>query len=223
MSNKSNRSEFLGRTYYIALLCAAAVGLCGFLYYRSANADPVRLSDPNATVSATVPGGDVQAVATKPQLVTPENADATTKPAPSGKVALKTASPVQGQTVAVFSVDELSYNQTTRDWRIHDGMDIAADALSAVCAAADGEVYTVYEDDSMGMTVVIRHEGGYMTKYASLGETVSVAPGDKVKLGQQIGTVGVSALLESAVGDHVHFSVTCNDEPVDPAAFLNLE
>jgi murein DD-endopeptidase MepM/ murein hydrolase activator NlpD len=222
MSNKSNRSEFLGRTYYIALLCAAAVGLCGFLYYRSANADPVQLSDPNATVSATVSGGDVQAVATKPQLVTPENPEAT-KPAPAGKPALKTASPVQGQTVAVFSVDALSYNRTTRDWRTHDGMDIAAEAGSAVCAAADGEVYTVYEDETMGMTVVIRHQGGYMTRYASLGETVSVTPGDKVKLGQQIGTVGVSAMLESAVGEHVHFSVTCNDEPVDPAAFLNLE
>lgn len=221
MSNKSNRSEFLGRGYYIALLCAAAVGLCGFLYYRNANTDPVQLSDPNATVSATVEGGDVQAVATKPQILTPDGAQPTTL-APTGKTALKTASPVEGQTVAVFSVDALRYNQTTRDWRTHDGMDIAAEAGAKVCAAADGEVYTVYEDETMGMTVVIRHEGGYMTKYASLGETVSVAPGDTVKLGQQIGTVGVSALLESAVGDHVHFSVTCNDEPVDPAAFLNL-
>jgi murein DD-endopeptidase MepM/ murein hydrolase activator NlpD len=47
-----------------------------------------------------------------------------------------------------------------------------------------------------------------------------VAAGDTVKLGQQIGTVGTSALLESAVGDHVHFSVTCNDESVDPQVFL---
>lgn len=29
------------------------------------------------------------------------------------------------------------------------GVDIAADAGTEVCAAADGEVYTVYEDDSM--------------------------------------------------------------------------
>ena len=89
-----------------------------------------------------------------------------------------------------------------------------------VCAAADGEVCTVYEDETMGMTVVIRHAGGYVTKYASLAEEVSVAPGDKVQLGQAIGTVGTSALLENAVGEHVHFSVTCNDKAVDPAEFL---
>jgi murein DD-endopeptidase MepM/ murein hydrolase activator NlpD len=80
----------------------------------------------------------------------------------------------------------------------------------------------VFEDDAMGMTVVIRHEGGYVTCYASLDQEVAVAAGDTVKLGQAIGTVGTSALLETGAGDHVHFSVTCNDEPVDPAEFLNL-
>jgi len=32
--------------------------------------------------------------------------------------------------------------------------------------------------------------------------------------------VGQTALLETAIGPHVHFSVTCNDEPMDPAQFL---
>ena len=74
----------------------------------------------------------------------------------------------------------------------------------------------------MGTTVVIRHADGYVTKYSSLAKEVSVAPGDAVTLGQAIGTVGNTALLESAVGDHVHFSVTCNDAPMDPMAFLQL-
>jgi murein DD-endopeptidase MepM/ murein hydrolase activator NlpD len=99
-------------------------------------------------------------------------------------------------------------------------VDIAAEAGTKVCAAAAGQVYTVYEDETMGMTVVIRHQDGYVTCYASLAETVEVAAGDTVERGQTIGYVGNSALLESAVGDHVHFSVTCNDVPVDPADFL---
>jgi murein DD-endopeptidase MepM/ murein hydrolase activator NlpD len=217
MSNKRKYGEFLGRGYYIALLCAAAVGLCGFLYYRNAQ-DPAQLQDPAASVNATVDHSNVHASATTPQTLTPDGAQSTTMPA--RKTTLKTVFPVQGQTVAVFSMDALSYNQTTRDWRTHDGIDIAADAGTAVCAAADGQVYTVYEDDGLGMTVVIRHEGGYLTRYSSLSQQVSVAAGDTVKLGQQIGTVGTSALLESAVGDHVHFSVTCNDESVDPQVFL---
>ena len=118
-------------------------------------------------------------------------------------------------------MDALSYNPTTRDWRTHDGMDLAAEAGTAVLAAADGTVYTVYEDETMGHTVVIRHQDGYVTCYASLSEDVAVAPGDTVKLGQKIGTVGNSALLESALGDHIHFSVTRDDEPIDPQSFLS--
>ena len=88
--------------------------------------------------------------------------------------------------------------------------------------AADGEVYTVYEDETMGMTVVIRHEDGFVTRYSSLAQEVTVKAGDRVKAGQAIGTVGTTALLESAIGCHVHFAVTHNDEPMDPGEFLSL-
>ena len=119
-------------------------------------------------------------------------------------------------------MDCLGYNPTTRDWRTHDGVDIAAEEGTKVCAAADGTVYTVYTDEMMGTTVVIRHENGYVTTYASLAQQVTVKAGDSVKLGDTIGYVGSSALLECAIGDHVHFSVTCNGETMDPEAFLNL-
>ncbi len=119
-------------------------------------------------------------------------------------------------------MESLSYNETTRDWRVHNGIDIAAEAGTTVCAAADGTVYTTYEDDTMGYTVVIHHEGGYTTVYSSLAEDLKVKAGDTVTLGQAIGVVANTALLESALGDHVHFSVTLNEEPMHPADFLNL-
>ena len=80
----------------------------------------------------------------------------------------------------------------------------------------------IAENDTLGYTVEIRHEGGYTTRYASLAENVSVKEGDTVKLGQAIGCVGDTALVESVLGHHVHFSVTCQDAPMDPADFLNL-
>jgi murein DD-endopeptidase MepM/ murein hydrolase activator NlpD len=89
-------------------------------------------------------------------------------------------------------------------------------------AAAEGTVIAVYEDDTMGYTVEIRHEGGYTTRYASLAETVSVQKGDTVKLGQVIGCVGDTALVESVIGPHVHFSVTYRDAQIDPAEFFAL-
>ena len=82
-------------------------------------------------------------------------------------------------------------------------------------------MHTIFEDDTLGMTIVIRHDNGYVTTYASLAQEVSVASGDTVELGQTIGCVGQTALMESAIGDHVHFSVSCDGVLVDPEDFLN--
>jgi murein DD-endopeptidase MepM/ murein hydrolase activator NlpD len=114
-------------------------------------------------------------------------------------------------------------NQTTRDWRTHNGIDIAAEAGTAVCAAADGTVYTTYQDATMGTTVVIRHAGGYVTVYSSLSPELSVKTGDTVTMGQVIGTVGNTAMVECAIGDHLHFTVTQDDEPINPADFFALQ
>ena len=218
MKSKKTSSGISGKGYYIALvLCAVAILIAGFLYYENADPQKASLNDPQSTlpVNATQ-GNDVQAVATQPA----ENSPTTPKVDLSKKPGV-VKSPVSGQTIAEYSMDALSYNQTTRDWRVHDGMDIAAATGTQVCAAADGEVYTVYEDETMGMTVVIRHEGDYTTRYASLSEQVSVKAGDTVTAGQVIGTVGNTALLESGIGEHVHFSVSCSGTPVDPKDFLS--
>ena len=223
MSKNKFIGNISGKGYYIALiLCAVAIGISGYLYYRNANTDKTQLQDPSTAVDATAPGvSDVEAVATEPGGNGPQQ-EGQTDPTktPVGQKPSKVSRPVSGETVADYSMDALSYNQTTRDWRVHDGMDIAAQAGTAVCAAADGTVYTVYEDETMGMTVVIRHEGGYTTKYASLASDVPVAPGNTVTAGQTIGYVGATAMLENAIGDHVHFSVSCDGTLVDPAEFL---
>ena len=215
MSKKKFSGSISGKGYYIALvLCAAAIGISGFLYYRNTETPDDTLHGSGA------PTGGHEVVATDPSGATPTSPTPTN---PSGnKKPFKTSAPVSGQTVAVYAMDSLAYNETTRDWRVHNGIDIAAEAGTKVCAAADGEVYSVYEDGAMGTTVTIRHENGYITKYASLEADVSVKPGDTVTMGQQIGTVGNTALLESAIGDHIHFSVTCNGTSVDPEAFLAL-
>ena len=219
MKNKKNTGNvFGGKGYYIALaLCAVAIGVSGYLYYRNANNTNPQLNNPTVDVDTQTPGDDVQTVAPNPS-----DTDTGTGSNTQTKPAMKTGMPVSGQTVAGYAMDCLSYNPTTRDWRVHNGIDITAESGTQVCAAANGTVYTTYEDDTMGTTVVIHHEGGYVTKYASLSKDLSVSAGDVVTLGQPLGTVGNTALVESAVGDHVHFSVTCNDAPMDPMAFLNL-
>ena len=216
-----SKKKFNGKNakgYYIALiLCAVAIGISGYLFFRNADAPEESLeSVPVLTVPKEL--SDVQAVATEPRDHEPEATPEATQPTTRPKE--KPVSPVSGQVLHSYAMDALSYNQTTRDWRTHNGIDIAAEAGTPVAAAAAGTVYTVYEDDSMGTTIVIRHSDGYITTYASLDAKTAVSAGDTVTAGQTVGYVGTSALVEMAIGDHVHFSVSCNGEPVDPEEFL---
>ena len=226
MSNKKFGSAN-GKGYYIALiLCAAAIGISGYLYYQNTVQQEANLmlqEEPQEQqMLATMGTEALEAIATQPpatQSTTPPSQSATQ---PTEKKVLKTAAPVDGQTMQSYAMDCLSYNETTRDWRVHNGVDIGAQEGTQVMAAAEGTVIAVYEDDTMGYTVEIRHEGGYTTRYASLAENLSVKEGDTVKLGQVIGCVGDTALVESVIGPHVHFSVTYQDAPMDPGDFLNL-
>ena len=227
MSNNKRSGSFSGKGYYIALiLCAAAIGITGYLYARE-DSEPQQVSVEETyedVLAGTLEDEDVAVIATQPQEQTQNATQSTqsTTPSTGEKKALKTVSPVSGEEIFAYSMAALSYNQTTRDWRVHNGVDLAADVGTQVVAAADGEVYTVYEDETLGYTVVIRHDDGYTTKYASLTEDLQVSPGDQVTMGQTIGYAGDSAIVETTLGTHVHFSVTRYDEPMDPAEFLAL-
>ena len=220
--HKRNR---IGKGYYIALvLCAAALWITGYVYFRSEQqVQEASLQETYEDILVgTVGTEDVPVLATEPKPTAQTPATAGTVPPTTEKKALKTMAPVEGSTIFGYSMEALSYNQTTRDWRVHNGLDLAAETDAPVMAAADGEVYTVYEDDAMGHTVVIRHNDGYTTCYSSLSEAVTVRPGDRVAMGDTIGYAADSAVVESTLGSHVHFSVTHYDEPMDPEEFLSL-
>ena len=226
MSNNKNFG-FSGKGYYIALiLCAAAIGITGYLYSKNANKpEEVTIQETmgNAQVLETQEE-DIPVIATQP--VTQGTPQETPTQAPTQATVpqtIRTASPIEGNEVAAYSMDCLSYNQTTRDWRVHNGVDIAAPEGTQVLAAAEGTVYAAYEDDTMGYTVVIRHTGGYTTTYSSLSEELAVKTGDTVTLGQAIGCVGDTALVETTIGSHVHFGVTYQNTPMDPNEFLSMK
>ena len=128
--------------------------------------------------------------------------------------------PLEGEVVSAFSVDKLTYNETLADWRIHDGVDIAAGEGTPVLAAGAGTVAAVTDDALMGTTVVLRHEDGYQTTYANLRPETRVEVGQAVSAGQVIGAVGTTAAAESAQGPHLHFAVTWDGDVVDPEEFL---
>lgn len=212
-----------GKGYYIALvLCAAAIGITSYVTRPSKDKQPDTpplLQAESAETASSQQTQALEALATEAPEESPVPSSAPRQTQPEK---LRTAPPLSGSVTTLYAMDSLSYNETTRDWRVHNGVDYPGELGDPVSAAADGTVISIREDDSLGTTVVLRHTGGYETTYQNLEESVPVQLGDKVVLGQTIGSVGATALTESAIGPHVHFSVAYQDMPMDPADFLNM-
>lgn len=215
-----------GKGYYIALiLCAGAIGLTGFLYRRN-NQKAEETQPPllqAETTQTRQTEGEIPVLApTVPRETRQETTAATETTAPKSK--LKTAAPLESvETLAEYAMENLAYNETTRDWRTHDGLDMAAEAGTPVLAAAAGTVTEIRQDDALGCVITLRHSGGYETRYACLAQQINVTQGENVALGQQLGTVGQTALMESALGPHLHFQVSCQGKSVNPEDFLSPE
>ena len=179
----NKRSRRGGQGYYIALiLCAAAIGITGYVYHRNTNLpEPVSQTETAAEVPALgTQTEDVPVIATQPPKAATGTAPAATTP-PAEKKPMQTMSPVAGESIFGYSMEALSYTQTTRDWRVHNGVDYGAEAGTPVLAAADGTVTAVKEDDLMGCTLVLRHSGGYETTYSGLARMPELAVGETVE------------------------------------------
>lgn len=212
-----------GKGYYIALvLCAAAIGITSYVTRPSKDKQPDTPPLLQAESTETASSQQTQALEALATEAPEESPVPSSAPQQTQPEKLRTAPPLSGSVTTLYAMDSLSYNETTRDWRVHNGVDYPGELGDPVSAAADGTVISVREDDSLGTTVVLRHTGGYETTYQNLEESVPVQLGDKVVLGQTIGSVGATALTESAIGPHVHFSVAYQDMPMDPADFLNM-
>jgi len=130
--------------------------------------------------------------------------------------------PLPGIIVTRYAADQLVYWETLGAWRVHPAIDIKPERDTAVCAAADGTVSLVTEDDLLGHMIVIDHEGGLKTCYASLTGDIPIAAGDLVLKGRQIGTAGDTARSEQALGVHLHFAVFLDGRSVDPLSYISV-
>lgn len=130
--------------------------------------------------------------------------------------------PVNGYIGKEFSEDELIYAPTMNDFRTHDGVDIVGDIGTPVSALADGTVADVYDDPFMGTTVVLKHSGGLVSSYSNLSAELpqEIYVGAAVSVGDTIGGIGETALIESAEVPHVHVSIFLDEHAVDPEEYL---
>ena len=217
--NERLRAMFAGRGYYIAIaLCLVAAGTIGYFALRER---PVTVEQTDTPPVLDIqPVTPTQPVVKPAPVVIPDPVEEVeiTEPA---ELLPQVVSPLDGTTVTVFSMTELLYDPTMADWRTHDGIDVQAAEGAAVKTAAAGVVQSVTDDELMGTTVVIQHDGGYTTRYSSLQQDVPVEEGQTVTAGEVIGYVGSTSAAESRMGPHLHFSVSRDGAVIDPHDYVN--
>jgi murein DD-endopeptidase MepM/ murein hydrolase activator NlpD len=98
----------------------------------------------------------------------------------------------------------------------HTGTDISASGGTAIRAAASGVVVSVQNGGPYGLHTLIQHGSGISTMYAHQA-SVAVSPGQRVKQGDVIGTVGSTGW---STGPHLHFEVHVNGTPYDPMGWF---
>jgi murein DD-endopeptidase MepM/ murein hydrolase activator NlpD len=105
-------------------------------------------------------------------------------------------------------------------YRLHAGVDIAAPGGAPIRASAAGEVLRAGWNGGYGNFTCVyhgTHQGkGFATCYAHQS-SIGVRTGQRVRSGQVIGRVGTTG---ASTGNHLHFEVRLNGDPVNPLPWL---
>ncbi len=131
--------------------------------------------------------------------------------------------PVSGKLLKAHDPTIQVYSNTMGDYRVHLGLDIATEADAPVYAVADGTVEKIWSDAMMGTCLAITHADDVVTIYKNLAPEMAsgITVGASVKQGQEIGTVGATAVVEMADEPHLHYEMTVNGISVDPLKYFS--
>lgn len=223
MNNKFKLTEKTVNTLlYVgaAVLILAILGLSIFAFAsrKDKTPDPIITTAPKTTTKAPV-------TTAKPQEESPVT---TKKPDQNDKPTVaepEYTDPVEGVLGKDYDAEQLVYSVTMNDYRVHLGVDINAEVGTPVHAMADGKIVSVAEDYLMGTIVKIEHDGGLVSVYANLQETLpeGIVVDAKVEAGQLIGGVGESAIIEQCDDAHLHFEVMKDGKNLDPLDFIAVK
>lgn len=221
----------VGKGFYIVLfLCLAAIGISGYVIFSAGQGPSGKPDFTGIGLLTTVPYSGVDVTATAPekpvgtQTMIPDSTTTkeppTTNPPGTGTTKLFYVRPVVGTLMREYSGTVPVFNPTMDDWRVHTGIDIAADLGEPVCSVAAGVVSAIYRDDFKGTIVEIEHLDGRTSRYCGLMQNPVVSVGKSVTAGTIIGAIGDTAIFETLDAPHLHFELLANGKYLDPLTIL---
>ena len=227
--------------YIILCLCILAIGVSGYVLFFTGDGalspQPIALEGPPLALSTTAP-------LTRPAITVPETAPVirTDPKRPPDEVAVvnptevlvpvteaarpvtvparEFTQPVKGEVIRPFSGQELVFDDTMGDWRVHTGTDFACAEGDTVSAMTAGTISAVFSDPLRGFCVSIKHEGGLISTTCGLTLNETVKVGQEVTAGTAIGTAGNTVLAESAQAPHIHVELTRDGQHIDPMSLF---
>jgi len=110
----------------------------------------------------------------------------------------------------------MRYHPILKVRKMHTGVDIGAPGGATIVAADSGTVILAGWQTGYGQTTIIDHGNGISTLYAHQ-QAFYVSEGDVVKKGQAIGEADSTGW---STGNHLHFEVRVNGNPVDPMPYI---
>jgi murein DD-endopeptidase MepM/ murein hydrolase activator NlpD len=129
---------------------------------------------------------------------------------------LNFATPVEGRISGTFGKKRF-FNEQPR--KPHSGLDIAAPTGTLIITPAAGTVIETGDYFFNGNTVFIDHGEGLITMFCHM-DRIDVKVGQQLQHGEPVGAVGMTGRV---TGPHLHWTVSLNDNRVDPALFLSQE
>lgn len=126
--------------------------------------------------------------------------------------------PVRG--VDIYRISS-HYGQRTDPFykvtKFHSGIDFSGPEGLGIYATGDGTIAKVEKNKGgYGNCIIVDHGYGYKTRYAHL-KSIKVKKGEKVKRGQEIGTLGNTG---KSTAPHLHYEVIKNNRAVNPINFF---
>jgi murein DD-endopeptidase MepM/ murein hydrolase activator NlpD len=125
--------------------------------------------------------------------------------------------PVKGWKSSNFG---MRYDPFYQVWQLHAGVDLAAAGGSAIWAVQAGRVFRAGWNGGYGNYTCVYHgtlQGkGFASCYAHQS-SIAVKVGQQVAQGQLIGRVGTTG---ASTGNHLHFEIRLDGDPVDPLPWL---